>query len=67
MVLIIKLDFLSFMEVTSSAALGAGLDFIPLADKSYQHFERQGFHRKASIFIAWFTVGFEALPVLGLR
>lgn len=55
--MITKLDFLSFMKVMSSAALGAGLDFIPLVDKSYQHFKRQGLYMKASIFIARSTVG----------
>lgn len=44
--MIIKLDFLSFMKVMSSAMLGAGLDFIPLVDKSYQHSTRQNLYVK---------------------
>lgn len=40
MVMIIELDFLSFMKVGLSAVLGTGLDFIPLVDKRYQHFTR---------------------------
>lgn len=40
MVMIIELDFLLSMRVMS-AVWGAGLDFIPLVDKHYQHFTRQ--------------------------
>ena len=63
--MMIKLDFLPFMRVMSSAVCSTALDFIPLVDKLSTFYKTETFN-ESSIFVPYFTVGFECLPVLCL-
>lgn len=64
MVIMTKLDLLSFMKVILSAVLGARPDFVPLVDRSNQCFRIQELYMKAHIFIAYFLADIKSLLLL---